>query len=125
MLRLNVVRPRRASDWIALALVAALAVATVVSGIWLSRYAVAVHRLTRGIGDTVFFGADGEPWFRLNGQRHDVALNEIAVDLQNAVVAVEDHRFYHHPGIDPIGIGRAVARDFTRGGRMEGGSTLT
>jgi 1A family penicillin-binding protein len=96
-----------------------------VSGVWLSRYAVAVHRLTRGIGDTIFFSADGEPWFRLNGQRHDVALNEIAVDLQNAVVAVEDHRFYHHPGIDPIGIGRAVMRDLRRGGRMEGGSTLT
>jgi 1A family penicillin-binding protein len=99
--------------------------ATVVSGVWLSRYAVAVHRLTRGIGDTVFFGADGEPWFRLNGQRHDVALNQIAPDLQHAVVAVEDHRFFRHPGIDPIGIGRAVARDLTRGGRMEGGSTLT
>jgi 1A family penicillin-binding protein len=99
--------------------------ATIVSGVWLSRYAVAVHRLTRGIGDTVFFGADGEPWFRLNGQRHDVALNEIAVDLRNAVVAVEDHRFYRHPGIDPIGIGRAVVRDLKGGGRMEGGSTLT
>ena len=122
---MNLLRPRRIPDWIALALVSALVTATIVSGVWLSRYAVAVHRLTRGIGDTVFFGADGEPWFRLNGQRHDVALNEIAVDLQNAVVAVEDHRFYHHPGIDPIGIGRAVARDFTRGGRMEGGSTLT
>jgi len=121
----NLLRPRRIPDWIALALVSALVAVTIVSGVWLSRYAVAVHRLTRGIGDTVFFGADGEPWFRLNGQRHDVALNEIAVDLQNAVVAVEDHRFYHHPGIDPIGIGRAVARDFTRGGRMEGGSTLT
>ena len=122
---MNLLRPRRIPDWIALALVSALVAATIVSGVWLSRYAVAVHRLTRGIGDTVFFGADGEPWFRLNGQRHDVGLNEIAVDLQNAVVAVEDHRFYHHPGIDPIGIGRAVARDFTRGGRMEGGSTLT
>jgi penicillin-binding protein 1A len=125
VLRLNVLRPRRISDWIALALVAALAVATVVSAIWLARYAVAVHRLTRGIGDTVFFGADGEPWFRLNGQRHDVSLNEIAPDLQHAVVAIEDHRFYHHPGIDLIGVGRAVVRDLRQGGRMEGGSTLT
>lgn len=121
----KLLRPRRIPDWIALVLVSALVAATIVSGVWLSRYAVAVHRLTRGIGDTVFFGADGEPWFRLNGQRHDVALDEIAVDLQNAVVAVEDHRFFRHPGIDPIGIGRAVVRDFSRGGRMEGGSTLT
>ena len=97
----------------------------VISGVWLSRYAVAVHRLTRGIGDTVFYGADGQPWFRLDEQRHDVSLDEISPDLQHAVVAVEDRRFYHHPGIDPIGLGRAVVRDIRGGGRKEGGSTLT
>jgi len=96
-----------------------------VSSVWLSRYAVAVHRLTRGVGDTVFYGADGQPWFRLDEQRHDVSLDEISADLQHAVVAVEDRRFYHHPGIDPIGLGRAVVRDIRGGGRMEGGSTLT
>ncbi len=95
------------------------------SGVWLSRYAVAVHRLTRGIGDTVFYGADGQPWFRLDGQRHDVSLAEISPDLQHAVVAVEDRRFYHHPGIDPIGVARAVVRNVAPGGRLEGGSTLT
>jgi penicillin-binding protein 1A len=122
---LNLLRPRRVTEWIALALVIALVVATAVSGVWLSRYAVAVHRLTRGIGDTVFYGADGQPWFRLNGQRHDVSLNAIAPDLQHAVVAVEDRRFYRHPGIDPIGLGRAIVRDLQPGGRLEGGSTLT
>ena len=95
------------------------------SVVWLSRYALAVHRLTRGIGDTMFYGADGQPWFRLNEQRHDVSLNEIALDLQHAVVAVEDRRFYRHPGIDPIGLARAVVRDFQQRGRVEGGSTLT
>src|SRR5213592_1617703 len=93
---------------------------------WVTRSALAVHRLTRGIGDTVFYGADGQPWFRLDAQRHDVSLSEIAPDLQHAVVAVEDRRFYRHPGIDPIGLGRAIARDLRRqGGRLEGGSTLT
>src|SRR5205814_6875378 len=93
--------------------------------VWLSRYAVIVHRLTRGIGDTVFYGADGQAWFRLDEQRHDVPLTEIAPDLQRAVVAVEDRRFFHHPGIDPIGLGRAVVRDVRGGNRAEGGSTLT
>jgi 1A family penicillin-binding protein len=106
-------------------LLLALIAATVVSAVWLSRYAVAVHRLTRGIGDTIFYGADGQPWFRLNEQRHDVSLDEISADLQHAVVAVEDRRFYHHPGIDPIGLARAVVRDVRHGGRVEGGSTLT
>jgi 1A family penicillin-binding protein len=81
--------------------------------------------LTRGIGDTTFYAADGQPWFRLDEQRHDVSLDEISPDLQHAVVAVEDRRFYHHPGIDPIGLGRAVIRDLQGGGRVEGGSTLT
>jgi len=96
-----------------------------VSTWWLSRYAVAVHRLGRGVGDTVFYGADGQSWFRLDEQRHDVALSDISPDLQKAVVAVEDRRFYHHPGVDPIGILRAVFRDIRYGGRMEGASTLT
>ena len=104
---------------------AALIGGAAVVGVWLSRYAIAVHRLTRGIGDTMFYGADGQPWFRLDEQRHDVSLAEIAPDLQHAVVAVEDRRFYLHPGIDPIGVGRAVVRDLRGGGRVEGGSTLT
>jgi penicillin-binding protein 1A len=61
----------------------------------------------------------------MDEQRHDVTLDAIAPALRDAVVAVEDHRFYHHIGIDPIGLGRAVFRDVSRGGRMEGGSTLT
>src|SRR5262245_59819119 len=91
----------------------------------MSRYAVAIHRLTRGVGDTVFYGADGKPWFRLDEQRHDVSLSEISPVLQKAVIAVEDRRFYYHPGLDPVGIGRAVYRDIRYGGRMEGASTLT
>ena len=54
----------------------------------------------------MFYGADGQPWFRLDEQRHDVALSDISPDLQKAVVAVEDRRFYYHPGVDPIGVVR-------------------
>jgi len=119
---LNLLRPRRLTDWIALALLVALIVGGAISAVFLSRYAVIVHRLTRGIGDTVFYGADGQPWFRLDEQRHDVALREISIDLQHAVVAVEDRRFYRHPGIDPIGLARAVVRDLQQGSRAEGAS---
>jgi penicillin-binding protein 1A len=38
---------------------------------------------------------------------------------------VEDRRFYRHPGIDPIGLARAVVRDLQQGSRAEGASTLT
>jgi membrane carboxypeptidase/penicillin-binding protein len=39
-------------------------------------------------------------------------------------VAVEDHRFFFHPGVDPIALGRAVFRNLTTSG-VEGGSTIT
>jgi len=107
------------------ALVGTLLIVGGVSVVWMSRYAVRVHRLTRGVGDTDFYGADGRPWFRLDEQRHDVPLSAIAADLQRAVVAVEDKRFFRHPGIDPIGIVRAAVRDVRQGGVVEGGSTLT
>ena len=49
-------------------------------------------------------------------------LPEIYVD---AVLPVEDHRFYNHPGIDMIAIGRAVFNDIRAGAFVEGGSTVT
>lgn len=42
-----------------------------------------------------------------------------------AVLSVEDHRFYSHPGIDAIAIGRAVVNDLKAGAFVEGGSTIT
>jgi 1A family penicillin-binding protein len=105
--------------------VAALVAGGAISVVWMSRYAVVVHRLTRGVGDTIFYAADGRPWFRLDEQRHDVPLTAISPDLQRAIVAVEDKRFFRHPGIDPIGVVRAVVRDVRHGGAVEGGSTLT
>ena len=49
-------------------------------------------------------------------------LPEIYVD---AVLSVEDHRFYNHPGIDMIAIARAVFNDIKAGAFVEGGSTVT
>lgn len=116
---------RRAWTIAAYVMLGTLIVVGSVSVWWLSRYAVAVHGLTRGVGDTIFLSSDGSPWFRLDEQRHDVTLADIAPAMQHAIVAIEDRRFYYHPGIDPIGIGRAAFRGITRGGRLEGGSTLT
>ncbi|WP_158810086.1 transglycosylase domain-containing protein, partial [Beijerinckia sp. L45] len=45
--------------------------------------------------------------------------------LPKAFVAIEDRRFYSHFGIDPLGILRALVRNVTGHGGMQGGSTLT
>ena len=42
-----------------------------------------------------------------------------------AVLAVEDHRFYYHPGIDPIALVRAVWNNIQSGSYEQGGSTIT
>ncbi|MBV1702849.1 MAG: PBP1A family penicillin-binding protein [Hyphomicrobiales bacterium] len=54
-----------------------------------------------------------------------VHLNELPPYLPNAFVAIEDRRFYSHFGIDPVGIARAIFRDLTGHGGLQGGSTLT
>ena len=45
--------------------------------------------------------------------------------LPEAVLATEDRRFYHHFGIDPIGLGRALVADIRAGHVVQGGSTIT
>ena len=57
--------------------------------------------------------------------RRPVKLEQVPQSLQDAVVVTEDVRFWHHPGVDPIGIFRAVGRNLKAGGVAEGGSTLT
>ena len=54
-----------------------------------------------------------------------VKLSEIPDDLQHAVVAIEDERFYRHHGIDVRGILRALWRGMKNGGLTEGASTIT
>lgn len=56
-------------------------------------------------------------------KRISVKTNEIPTDLVNAIVAIEDHRFFNHRGVDFIRIGGAFFSNL-RGGR-QGGSTLT
>ena len=53
-----------------------------------------------------------------------VPLNQISADLQHAVIAAEDARFYQHHGFDWHAI-QLAAEDDMEGGRLRGGSTLT
>lgn len=61
----------------------------------------------------------------LPDHREMVRIDQIPVHLQNALVAVEDHRFYSHHGVDILGVGRALVRNVIKGRVVEGGSTIT
>ncbi len=56
--------------------------------------------------------------------RH-VPRSELPQSLVDAVVAVEDRRFYDHFGLDPVGLARAVYVNLRAGRLVQGGSTLT
>ncbi|NDC37613.1 MAG: hypothetical protein EBZ48_06125, partial [Proteobacteria bacterium] len=54
-----------------------------------------------------------------------VALSKIPAPVKEAVIAIEDERFYQHFGVDLIGIGRAAYTNLRALGWVQGGSTLT
>ncbi|MDR2884119.1 MAG: PBP1A family penicillin-binding protein [Deferribacteraceae bacterium] len=60
-----------------------------------------------------------------NERRYPIQIDEMPLQIRQAVIAVEDARFYEHNGIDLIGISRAVVTNIKSGRFAEGGSTLT
>jgi 1A family penicillin-binding protein len=111
--------------WLLYAVAGAVIIVLAMSGSWTIRHAWAIYKLNRGVGDTVFLDADGNTWFRLDEQRRDVRLEQISTYVKDAVIAVEDHRYYSHPGIDPIGLTRAAWFNLRSGEGVQGGSTIT
>jgi penicillin-binding protein 1A len=72
------------------------------------------------------YDKNGKFYSRLAGEnRVIVPFDKISNDFVNALLAREDTRFYYHHGIDPIGIARAIVRNFVAGGFREGASTIT
>ncbi|MDF2388518.1 penicillin-binding protein [Nostoc ellipsosporum NOK] len=76
---------------------------------------------------TYIYDIKGKLLVGLHGEanRKNVPLDKISPNLKRAVLASEDSYFYHHPGIDPGGIGRAAIVNWTAGSVHEGGSTIT
>jgi penicillin-binding protein 1A len=70
--------------------------------------------------------ADGQPLARKGPFRApDKSLKELPPHLIDAVISIEDQRFYTHNGIDLPGILRALGRNIRAGEVVEGGSTIT
>jgi membrane peptidoglycan carboxypeptidase len=77
-------------------------------------------------GNTVVLAADGSVlthFYRNN--RTPVGADGIADVMEQALVDIEDTRFYEHNGLDIEGTLRALARNFASGSVQEGGSTIT
>jgi 1A family penicillin-binding protein len=123
--RLSSLRTLRLRDWLIATALGLAIVGVLLAVIWTGRYAWTIFELNRGVGDTVFHDAAGRPWFRLDEQRRDVPFEQISTYFKDAVIAVEDHRFYYHPGIDPIGLTRAVVYNLREDAGTQGGSTIT
>lgn len=62
---------------------------------------------------------------KIESKEDFLSYDEIPKDYINATVAVEDHRFYEHPGFDVISIGRALVTNIKNLEIVEGGSTIT
>jgi len=57
--------------------------------------------------------------------RQYVALKDIPSSMREAIIATEDQRYYEHPGVDLIGLARALVADIKAGAQVQGGSTIT
>ena len=84
-------------------------------------------QLTPMRGPLVLYDRSGRPIASAQDQRHRELrrLADYPPVLLDALLASEDSRFWWHPGVDPIGTGRALLTNLVGGRVLEGGSTLT
>jgi penicillin-binding protein 1A len=77
--------------------------------------------------NSVVVDRDGDKLATLTGNERRILLPspEISQTVKQAVVAVEDQRFYEHRGVDFQGIGRAIVQDVMQQNTVQGGSTIT
>jgi penicillin-binding protein 1A len=75
---------------------------------------------------TIIYDRNGDTIAELGEERrYPLDIKDIPEVIQNAVIAVEDARFYEHGGVDLMGIMRAFVTNVKAGRVVEGGSTLT
>jgi penicillin-binding protein 1A len=73
------------------------------------------------------FDASGEPIGTLTSNQNKILLTsgQISPNIKNAVVSIEDSRFYEHAGVDFQGVGRALVKDILSQSAAQGASTIT
>lgn len=72
------------------------------------------------------FSADGKLLYQVSAEyRKPIAYENIPENVKNAVLAAEDKRFFEHPGVDAIALGRILFTNVKEQRAAQGGSTLT
>jgi penicillin-binding protein 1A len=82
----------------------------------------------RSAKNSVLLAADGHTRIaKLTGNQNRILVGkgDISPTIKNAVIAIEDRRFYEHKGVDYKGIARAFSQDLLRRRAAQGGSTIT
>jgi penicillin-binding protein 1A len=77
--------------------------------------------------NSVLVDANGETIGMLSSDQNKILLSsgQISPNIKNAVVAIEDSRYYEHEGVDFQGIGRALVKDILSMSAAQGASTIT
>ena len=126
----NSKRPRR---WIKNTIIAMILLffLTIISGaVLFGYYASNAAEITEedlvGQVSSKIYDRDGELIKELGGQNRDLMTpDEIPQVLEDAVLAIEDARFYQHTGVDPIRIVGSLIANLRAGEILQGGSTIT
>lgn len=126
----NPSRPKHFRRWIFVALVLFGATCLALAIFLLNDLPAPDALLTRTSPDTTkIFDRNGKLLYEIldprAGRRTRVALNELPANFKHAVVAVEDANFYQHPGVDAVGVARAMIQYAQEGQIVSGGSTIT
>jgi 1A family penicillin-binding protein len=119
--------------------IAAMIVISVTFWTGMGATAILAHQMFDGIPDrsmlgrvthmaraSVFYDHKGQPAFTISKeQRFEVPLDRVSPNLKNAILAIEDQRFYKHNGVDLIRIVGAALANVREGRAAQGASTLT
>jgi len=84
--------------------------------LWTQNRPVSIQIVDRYGRDVIVRGASEAP---------RVKMTDLPKHVPEAILAIEDRRFYNHVGVDPIGIARAMVKNIRVGRYVQGGSTLT
>ncbi|ANZ94350.1 hypothetical protein BFC19_02315 [Brochothrix thermosphacta] len=120
----------RAIKWLVFTMLALMIVGITAGLIVFKTYADTAPKITdKALSDTLssnLYDIKGKVFAEIGKeQREHIDIKDVPTDVTDALISVEDMRFYKHHGIDPIRIAGAAVANITGGFGSQGGSTLT